>query len=107
MTRCHHGQLIATCRECPHAWMEPCGSNEGTDRCWLCGKPRAERPHLHADPLRPIETDDEPAVADLAFMAATGRPPRLRASGAPVGCVLLLLAVAAGVVAGYLLGVTR
>jgi len=73
-TYCTHGVLLAVCREKhgPYTWT------------WR-------------DPLRPIETDDEPFTSG----------PRLKASGAPVGCVLLLLAVAAGVVAGYLLGVTR
>lgn len=25
----------------PHAFEEPCGKAEGTDRCWLCGSNRA------------------------------------------------------------------
>lgn len=23
-----------------HDWQEPCGSQEGTDCCWLCGRSR-------------------------------------------------------------------
>lgn len=27
-----------------HRWMPPCGKAEGTDSCWLCGKPRRAHP---------------------------------------------------------------
>ena len=54
---------------------------------------RRYRLHMCPDPLRAPATDAEPITPE----------PGLNATG----CVLLLLAVAFGVVAGYLLGVTQ
>lgn len=38
-------------QERPHRFMDPCGSLEGTDSCWFCYQPRADRRHLDPDPL--------------------------------------------------------
>jgi hypothetical protein len=34
-----------------HEWHEPCGADEGIDRCWLCGKAKAD----HEPAIRPEE----------------------------------------------------
>ena len=36
-----------------HIFIPPCGSQEGQDSCWLCGKPKSEHP------TEDIETDKE------------------------------------------------
>ena len=33
-----------TNNEHTHRFIDPCGSDEGRDSCWFCGRPRAEHP---------------------------------------------------------------
>lgn len=34
-----------------HRFMDPCGQEEGTDHCWLCGRPLADHPRGRATPV--------------------------------------------------------